>query len=261
LAVVLFKETNGLTLFKFASFPDDGFVHGISTRRGGVSPPPYDSLNLSMSVRDEPERVTENRRRLTRALEADSARLVSTRQVHGDDVLVVTDDFSPDAPLVAADVQVTGRPGWLLTLRFADCVPLLMVHQARRAVAVVHAGWRGTLKGAATAAIVALRERFGADPGGLLVGIGPAVGPCCYEVGEEVARQFADRSASISRERGARPRLDLLALNRQTVIAAGVPPAQIEIVDLCTSCRVDLFFSHRAQGFPAGRFCAAIGLK
>jgi polyphenol oxidase len=256
----LLHETSGLTLFKFASFPDDGFIHGISTRRGGVSPPPYDSLNLSMSVKDEPERVMENRRRFSRALGVDPTRLVSTRQTQSDDVLVVADDFTPNGPLLAADIQATGRPGWLLTLRFADCVPVLMVHQARRVVAAAHAGWRGTLKGAATAAVVALRERFGADPGGLRVGIGPAIGPCCYEVGDEVAGQFADQPEGLIRNGRTRARLNLWELNRRAVIAAGVPAGQVETAALCTRCRVDLFFSHRAQGFPAGRFCAAIGL-
>jgi polyphenol oxidase len=250
-----------LPLFTFATFPRpvDGIVHAISTRHGGVSPAPYDSLNLSLSVPDDPARVRENRRRFAAALGVDPDRLVSSRQVHGDDVLMVDDRFSTGGPLPAADVQVTDRAGWLLTLRFADCVPLLLVHSGRRVVAAVHAGWRGTLKGAVGTALAVLRDRYAAEPDGVRVGIGPSIGPCCYEVGEEVAEQFADRGLGVLRTAG-RPRLDLWELNRRAVLAGGVPAGQVEVARVCTRCHVNEYFSHRAQGYPAGRFSAAIGL-
>lgn len=252
--------TSGLPLLTFGLFPDRGFVHAVSTRHGGVSPPPYDSLNLSLAVRDEPGNVRGNRRRLAEAIGGDVDRLVGCRQVHGDNVLIVDDQFSPSAPLVGADIQMTDRPGWLLSLRFADCTPILMVHPGRRAVAAVHAGWRGTAKGAVGTAIKALQERYAADPAGLLVGIGPAIGPCCYEVGEEVAQHFAAAPSALARNGSARPHLDLWALNRQAACRAGVPPEQIEVAELCTRCESERFFSHRAEGFPAGRFGAVIGL-
>jgi polyphenol oxidase len=257
------QPANGLSLFRFASFPDErsGIVHAISTRQGGVSPAPYASLNLSLSVPDDPERVYENRRRFARALEVDPARLVSSRQIHGDDVLLVEDDFRADAPLARADIQATDRPGWLLTLRFADCVPILLADPARRVVAVVHAGWRGTLKQAVRTAVEALGGRYGASPGTLWAGIGPSIGPCCYEVGPEVAAQFADWPGGVVEQVGSRPHLDLWTLNRATLLLAGVPTEQIELAGVCTRCRSDLFFSHRAQGYPAGRFSAAIGLR
>ena len=256
----MLRERNGLPLFQFPHFPSEGLVHGISTRQGGVSEAPYATLNLSYAVNDEPERVSENRRRFATALGGDPARLVGCWQVHRDDVLVVEDDFDPNGPRPNVDIQVTDRPGWLLSLRFADCVPLLMVHPRRRVVAAVHSGWRGTRIGAAATAIRVLRERYGAEPEGLLVGIGPSIGPCCYEVGEEVAAQFADRPQAIIRNGRPRPHLDLWALNRQLVVGAGVPPEQLQSSELCTRCHADRFFSHRAHGFPAGRFGAAIGL-
>lgn len=253
-------EPTDLPLYRFEHFPSptDGLVHGISTRQGGVSEAPYASLNLSSSVQDDPERVAENRRRFALALGGDPGRLVGARQVHGDAVLVVDDTLDPRAAPPEVDIQITDRPGWLLSLRFADCVPLVMAHPERRAVAVVHAGWRGTRIRAAATAIRALRERYGAEPSGLLVGIGPSIGPCCYEVGEEVARAFADRPGGVLRN--GRPRLDLWALNRSAVIEAGVRPEQVRVAEVCTRCQADRFFSHRAHGFPAGRFGAAIGL-
>ena len=256
----MLRERNGLPLVQFAHFPTDGIVHGISTRLGGVSDAPYATLNLSSAVRDDPVRVSENRRRFAVALGGDPARLVGCWQTHGDDVLVVEDDFDPAGPLPKVDIQVTDRPGWLLSLRFADCVPLLMAHPKRRVVAAVHSGWRGTRIGAAATAIRVLGERYGAEPGGLLVGIGPSIGPCCYEVGDEVAAQFADRPESVIRDGRARPHLDLWGLNRRAVVEAGVPPEQVQLSELCTRCHADRFFSHRAHGFPAGRFGAAIGL-
>jgi YfiH family protein len=257
------EPANGLSLFRFACFPDErhGIVHAISTRQGGVSPAPYDSLNLSLSVPDEPERVYENRRRFARALKMDPERMVSSRQVHGDDVLLVEHDFQANAPLVRADIQATDRPGWLLTLRFADCVPILLADPDRSVVAVVHAGWRGTLKQAVGTAVATLGRRYGVPPAAIRAGIGPSIGPCCYEVGPEVAAEFADWPAGVVPRSGARPHLDLWALNRATLELAGVPANQIELAGICTRCRSDLFFSHRAHGYPAGRFSAAIGLR
>ena len=254
---------DNLPLFRFASLPSEevGIVHAVSTRLGGVSHPPYESLNLSLSVADQPERVVENRRRFAEALDWDPDRLVNSRQVHGADVLAVDDEFSSAAPLARGDIQITDRTGWLLTLRFADCVPIVLAHPARRAVALVHAGWRGTQIEAVATAVAALRQRFEADPAGIWAGIGPSIGPCCYQVGEEVASQFATRPFGIVRESHARPHLDLWELNRHALLTAGVPGGQIETAGICTRCHADRYFSHRAHGYPAGRFSAAIGLR
>ena len=256
----MLEQRAGVPILRFGSLRQAGFIHGVSTRLGGVSEPPYDSLNLSLMVRDDPERVRENRARFARAMGVAAERVVDARQVHGCDVLVVDSEFSlpPEPP--AVDIQITDRPDWLLALRFADCVPIVMAHPGRRAAAVVHAGWRGTQAGAAAVAVRALQERFGADPKGLIVGIGPSIGPCCYEVGEEVAAQFSDEPAVVLRQGERRPHLDLWAANRLALQRAGVPTEQVEVAHLCTRCRVDLFYSHRAEGFPSGRFTATIGL-
>jgi YfiH family protein len=271
-------EVNGLPLFKFESFPTAGIAHGISTRLGGVSEAPYDTLNISRLVPDEPTRVQENCRRFASALGFVPGRMLMAKQTHRDDVLVVDsdDEFasaldSPDR-FPKVDIQITDCPGWLLSLRYADCVPLLMVHPERRVVAVVHAGWRGTLKGAARTAVRALDERYGAEPSGLLVGIGPSIGGCCYEVGDEVAGPFEAASQAgqpwdgalkidpVRRSSGMKPYLNLQEANRATCQAAGVPSEQIETAEVCTRCHSDVYFSHRAMGVPAGRFSAAIGL-
>ncbi|MCC7106638.1 MAG: laccase domain-containing protein [Chloroflexi bacterium] len=155
---------------------------------------------------------------------------------------------------------MTDRPDWLLSLRFADCVPLLLWHEQRAVVGAAHAGWRGTLAEVGPATVEAMQRHFGAQPAGLRVGIGPSIGPCCYEVGGEVAAQFADWPQTVLRYRGPRPRLDLWTANRQQLEAAGVPADAIEVAGICTRCHADQFFSHRVLGYPAGRFGALIGL-
>lgn len=253
-------EWSAIPLFRFDLFPRDGLVHAISTRAGGVSPAPYDTLNLSLSVGDDPARVLENRRRFAAALGFQPDRLVTSRQVHGDDVLIVDEQYQPRDPLPAADVQITNRPGWLLTLRFADCVPVLLYAPRQRVVGAVHAGWRGTLQRAPARALEAMQARFHVSPRDVLVGIGPSIGPCCYEVGADVAQAFGGFPGVLA-SRAERQILNLWEANRQTLLAAGVPAGQIEVARLCTRCHSDLFFSHRAQGYPAGRFVGAIGLR
>jgi YfiH family protein len=143
-------------------------------------------------------------------------------------------------------------------LRYADCTPVLLADPERRVVAAVHAGWRGSAVRAAGAAVEALLDAFGSRPQDIVAGIGPAVGPCCYTVGQDVVEAFGDRSELFSEDQ----KLDLWTANRQALIEAGVPADQIEVAGICTQCQADRFFSHRAnQGQPAGRFAAVIRLE
>jgi YfiH family protein len=235
-------------------------AHGVSTRAGGVSAGPYSTLNLGSSVGDVPDAVVENRARLARALGFEPSRLVTTPQVHGKEVLVVDAETAPSALSIRADILVTREPGYLLMQRFADCVPILLWHETDRIVSVAHAGWRGTAIGVATRAVAAVAE-LGGEPSGIRAGIGPSIGPCCFEVGEDVVAAFPDvDGARVEGPRG-RPHLDLRELNRRQLVAAGVRPEQIEVSGQCTRCDPVTYFSHRALGYPAGRFGAAIGLR
>ena len=250
-----------LPRYSFASFDHPEIGHAVLTRHGGVSRGPYASLNLGSSVGDAPEHVRENRARLARALDFAPERLVTTPQVHGDAVLAVDESSAEHALGTRADILVTDRPGYLLMQRFADCVPLLFWHPAARAVGVAHAGWRGTAIGVAGRAVAALEERYAADPGGLRAAIGPSIGPCCFEVGEEVVARFPAANGAVRPGPRGRPHLDLWELNRRGLVDAGVPSDRIELAAVCTRCHADRFFSHRALGYPAGRFGAAIGLR
>ena len=248
-----------LPLATFGSFRDPSIRHGVSTRAGGVSAGPYASLNLGASVGDSQEAVVENRARLARALGFAPDRLVTTPQVHGKGVLVVNKETAPTALQTRADILVSCEPGYLLMQRMADCVSIMLWHKAACVVGVAHAGWRGTAIRVAGRAVEAVGE-LGGDPSGLRAGIGPSIGPCCFEVGEEVVAQIPGSEGVVIAGPNGRPHVDLWELNRRQLVAAGLPEDHVEVAGVCTRCQPETYFSHRALGFPAGRFGAAIGL-
>ena len=193
--------------------------------------------------------------------------LASVRQVHSDRLHLLKPEsaahsHSPSHPPAhaqrpEADGLLTSSAGHLLGVRTADCLPLLYVDRARRAVAAVHAGWRGTAKGIAARAVKRMEEQFGSPPGELEVVIGPGIGPCCYEVGPEVADQFAASAVQI---RGS-PHLDLPEANRLQLIEAGVNTSKVWGAGLCTACEAHQFYSYRREGTQAGRMLAVIGIR
>ncbi len=284
----------------------DWLVHGFSTRLGGFSQA-YGghALNLGFTRDDRREDVERNRAAFRQALGAADWPLAWLRQVHSDLIRPVPDplDFhtaalfvrrSPLEPRHAplpGDGLITAQPGVLLTVRTADCHPLLLVDVKRRAVAVLHAGWRGALKRIAEKGVGEMRRMFGSLPGDLRAAIGPGIHACCYEVGEEVREQFhsqfacADALFTVTKESDpireryplmflvqrapghiephlpVKIRLDLTAANRRQLLAAGVQARHIWASSLCTACRSDLLFSHRAQRGVTGRMMAAIGIR
>jgi hypothetical protein len=215
----------------------------FSTRNGGVSEGPYESLNLGILTDDDQDRVAENRSLLVDGLGLAAERVAMGWQVHGTDVL----DWDsapegggfarPGAELRKVDGHATAVPGLGLLVLVADCLPVALVAPGR--VAMVHCGWRGLAGGILGRAL----ERFDASPA---AAIGPGIGRCCYEVGDEVLAEFS-RYEGVADGR----MLDLRAIARQQLEAGGV--ARIEDVDLCTSCRPDLFFSHRRDNGVTGR--------
>ena len=240
-------------------------------------------LNLGFTEWDARENVLENRRRFQSALGATNMQPVCLQQFHSDVIQVF--DSAP-AGVCRGDALLTNRSGLLLCVQTADCVPILLVDRRRRAVAAVHAGWRGTLQRIVTKTIGAMRMHFGTKPRDIVAAISPAIGPCGYEVGVEVAAQFLSQfpdAASYFNEfrTGEEPNplqwlnmappghqpppksvfLDLGKANRSQLLSAGVPPNNVSAVSLCTACRPDLLFSYRKQGKCTGRLMAAIGLR
>ncbi|HUL58814.1 MAG TPA: peptidoglycan editing factor PgeF [Anaeromyxobacteraceae bacterium] len=227
------------------------FPHGFTTRAGGVSPAPWDSLNLGGAVGDEPERVAENWRRLEGETRLGFARV---RQVHGARAVIVG---GPTPPVEEADVVVSSRAGVAACVSVADCVPVLIADPGSGAVAAVHAGWRGTLARAAAEGVRALVAEAGSSPADLVAAVGPSIGPCCYEVSPDLVERFREEIGRDAVVPDA-PRLDLWAANVSILRAAGLLPGRVEVLGRCTSCERDLFFSHRRDGGRTGRQVAFI---
>jgi YfiH family protein len=237
--------------------------HAFSTRLGGVSEGLYASLNVGLNSGDDLARVRENRRRFLAA--GGFARpWVSVHQVHGPDVVAIGASEIPDAEY--GDALISDRPGVPIGVFTADCTPLLLADRSGRAVAAVHAGWRGTVAGIAARAVEALERRFGLAPSDLVAAIGPAAKRCCYEVGEEVVEAFEqidptparDDKESWIAQGPRRSHVDPPVMIRRQLRAAGVPSGQIHASGLCTLCRSDLFFSYRRDGQASGRLVSVL---
>jgi YfiH family protein len=184
---------------------------------------------------------------------SEAAVVISVRQVHGTAALVLDRPVTHREPFEDGwDALITDQRGVLLTIRTADCVPVLVHDPTRRVVAAIHAGWRGAVAEVVAKTLDTLRRRFGSEPGSLRVGIGPSAGPCCYEVDEPVLSRLRERFSgwrSVVRETGSRTALlDLRDLVRCQVEGCGVPAEQVHRVGLCTVCNPDLFYSHRREG-------------
>lgn len=255
-----FQENNGVRYFTFESLA--GVSQAVFTRRGGVSPAPWDSLNMGGGVGDDIAHVRENRIRSFNALGRDPASIHDVWLVHGTEV--VHAQYPRDLKLKApqADIIITDNPGVTLFMRYADCVPLLFHDPQKSVVALGHAGWMGTVRGVAQVVIRAMQERYGTNPGDVHAGIGPAIGPDHYEVGMDVAEQvrgaFGARAEALLQPRGDRFMFDLWKANRFQMEEAGV--VHIETAEICTACHTEDWYSHRAEKGRTGRFGALIGL-
>jgi polyphenol oxidase len=282
----------------------DWLVHGFSTRPGGASELASASrglkakrervLNLGFADWDSRAHVLENRKKFFRAIGADKLRPVTLRQIHSDVAHraeasngSASTNAKENAP--QGDALFTRDPGLLLVVQTADCIPILLADPKRRAIAAIHAGWRGTLSRIAAKTLGRMHMEFGTRPEDVIAALGPGIGRCCYEVGSEVARDFDgqfpnarewfdgpfDTLASGENDPNWLPwltmmppghappplrvHLDLIAANRAILADAGVPSRQVSSSGLCTACRTDLLFSYRRER-STGRLIGAIGL-
>jgi YfiH family protein len=256
-----FHETDGLRYFQFEIFPKD-LTQAVFTRRGGVSPAPWDSLNVGGTVGDEAARVQENRVRSFGAVGRRLDSMFDVWQVHSADHVFAKEPRRADEGYHKADIILTDRPMITLYMRFADCVPVLLYDPVRAVVGMVHAGWLGTVRGAARAAIEAMIAGYGSQPGDILAAIGPSIGVDHYEVGADVLQRvdaaFGAEGSQLVEVRAGKSYLDLWAANRMQLSQAGVK--QIEVAGVCTACHTDDWFSHRAERGRTGRFGAMIAL-
>jgi len=279
------RKSHGLRILQVPALAKVSWlVHGFSTKPGGVSDQGGEKvLNLGYTEWDTKESVLENRRRFQSALDASDLQLISLQQIHSDVIHLF--DAAP-AELCHGDASATNSPGLLLGVQTADCVPILLVDPKKRAIAAVHAGWRGTLKRIVAKAIGKMQMQYKSSPADLLAAIGPSIGACCYEVGTEVATQFLSQFAEAPDwfdefRTGDEPNpiqwlnmmppghqpppknvlLDLRKANRAQLLGAGLRPSNVFVSDLCTACRRDLLFSYRKEGLQSGRLLSVIGIR
>jgi len=242
-----------------------GFSHGFSTREGGVSAAPFDSLNLARNVGDDPAAVAENHRRFAEALGVPAAAVYEVTQVHGAVVHAVGagDQVAAvrrvEADALAAGPSSTGE-AVCLAIRTADCVPVLIADPESRAVAAAHAGWRGIVAGVIPAAIRALAEAGGGDPSSFVAAIGPHIRVDAFEVGDEVAREIEAAAPGCGAIRAGQPRphADLSLVVRAHLGAGGVHSDSVDDVGGCTFVGAERFFSYRRDGSRSGRLLSAI---
>jgi len=243
--------------------------HGFSTRAGGVSRPPFDTLNLGVGRGDETADVLENYRRFCAVIGTDPERAVLSKQIHEANVRIVT---SADAGKglsrprdYTADALISDAVNLPLVVFSADCGILLLYDRVHHAAGAVHAGWRGCAAGIVEQAVRAMKDAYGTEPGQLLAAVGPCIGPCCFETDNDVPDAMrsalgSDANAYLE-QRGAKWQVDLAGLNRQWLLRAGVAPPHIDSCGLCTACRPDLFWSHRKMGSARGAQIAMISLN
>jgi polyphenol oxidase len=280
------RTVQGVEILELAPFKKlPWIVHGFSTRTGGASVLNSGErvLNLGFTDWDQRENVLKNRQALQSAIGATDSRLVLLQQFHSAVALFLA---NPREEPRKGDASLTNSRGILLGVQTADCVPILLVDVKKRAIAAIHAGWRGTLARIAEKTIGEMRKQLGSKPADILAVLGPAIGGCCYEVGTELVTEFTSQFADAEEyfdelRTGEEPnplqwlnmmppghqprpknvRLDLRKANRSQLLAVGLRDANIFVSNLCTACHPDLFFSYRKEGTNSGRLLSAIGMR
>lgn len=241
----------------------EGFRHAFFTRRGGHSPPPFDSLHFGATGQSADD-LAANVRSAAEALRIAPARLYTATQVHGKDVIVARGNDDRNEMLSRrADAVVSAAPEVACGVKVADCVPVLIADRSSGAVAAIHSGWQGTEINVAAAGIAAMRSVLGA-PCDLLAAIGPHIEVCCFEVGDDVAerlRSCAPAADAIDRTREPRPHVDLRKIVRAQLMALGLCDDAIDDVSGCTKCDGSRFFSYRRDRENSGRMLAAIAVR
>lgn len=265
---------NGFPFVRFPAFQKaGGVVAGVASRKGGVSAAPFDSLNMSFSTGDDPDAVRENRRRFLSLLRIPAEDIISCHQVHGTNIVPVgaadkgRGALDRESAVPGCDGLVTNERHVPITMNFADCTPLLFYDPVEDVIGISHGGWRGTAGDIAGKTVALMGKLYGSRPEQILAGIGPAIGACSFEVGEDVIDAFRplfgdEELRSLYTEKGNGKFLfNLPGANQKLLLRAGLLASHIDDCGLCTYCHDDLFFSYRKSGGKTGRPMAAMMLE
>ncbi|MDO4519515.1 MAG: peptidoglycan editing factor PgeF [Eubacteriales bacterium] len=267
------NRNQGVTYLSYPAFENYGdFVHGFSTRLGGVSKGIYSSMNLSFTRGDEDEAVHENYRRLAGAIGFSAEDIVMSDQTHTTNVRVITAQDRGNGitrPRAFRDVDgmITNVPGIVLATFYADCVPLFFIDPVHKAIGLSHSGWRGTVGKIGAVTVEKMREEFGSEPKDLIAAIGPSICQSCYEVSEDVIVEFQKNFGREYWERlyyakeNGKYQLNLWEANRIIFKEAGILEEHISMPGICTCCNPEFLFSHRASHGKRGNLGAFLGIK
>ena len=270
---ILEVEDGEVPYLRYPLLSDTGIVkHGFSTRLGGVSEGCYASMNLSFTRGDREEDVRENFCRIADAIGVRCEDMVFSQQTHTSNVRVVTEadrGMVITRPLAWQDVDglVTDVPGICLVTFYADCVPLFFVDPVKKVIGLSHSGWRGTVAKIGKETVRKMREVYGCDPGDILAAVGPSICQDCYEVSEEVIRQFQehfsekDWASLFYKKENGKYQMDLWRANEMIFLESGIKTEHIAVTNICTHCNSEVLYSHRAMGDQRGNLAAFLALN
>jgi len=251
-------KKSSLPYFEIPSLAGLGWIkHGFLTRMGGVSTPPYDSLNLTGENGDRQEHVSRNKERIAAIFGFNPKHLILLNQMHQDNILVLREPHGTIPSLLEYDALITDYPNTFLGILTADCLPVFVVDQRKKVIAAIHAGRQGTALHITTKVLKNMEEEFGCSPDNLRIALGPSIGPCCYEIGEEVFLPEWEPYATSTRN--GKKKVDLAKINIAHMEREGIKTEQISWITLCTCCHHNLFFSYRRER-RTGRQLSFIGI-
>lgn len=260
---MLITRSGELKYYEFKSFADQDVCVRFYSRQGGVSPEPWSSLNQGGTVGDLRDHVVENRRKVFADLQRPVDSIFDVWQVHGNQVICTDTPRDLNGGHQKADAIFTDKEEITLFMRFADCVPIVLFEPQKRVVGIVHAGWQGTVNAVVVKAVESIRERYGVEPGKLMAGIGPSIGPDHYQVradvSDQVLKTFGASSSELLTSSDGNLFLNLWKANELLLRRAGV--AKIETSEICTACNTEDWYSHRKEKGKTGRFGAAAFLR
>lgn len=259
-----------LVYYTVPRFENTGLVRVVfTTRLGGVSNTPFNSLNLGIKKKDSKESIYQNYQILSRATGIPVENMVLSDQIHGDKIVRVGEkdigkDFFNTNRISGVDGLITNEKEVALVTFYADCVPLFFLDPIQKAIGLTHAGWRGTIKGIGRKTIKKMEEEFYTKPENCLVAIGPSIGPCCFEVGKDVVEkiniEFTKPEQYYTDKGNGKYMVDLWKLNQNQLMEAGIHPQNVELSKICTKCNRDIFFSHRGDQGNTGSLAAVLML-
>lgn len=271
-SVMRLNHSRGVGYITFLNLESYKFVtHAFSTRIGGVSEAEFSTMNLGFGRGDTNENVTENYHRFCDAIGVSFDKLVASAQDHGTNIRCVTEKecgigIFKEKDMTSVDGLLTNRPGVVLVTYYADCTPIFYLDPVKKVVGLAHAGWRGTVGGIAKKMVEKMTANYGCEPEHIVCAIGPAIGPCCYEVDEPVYEKFAavdilSTPDIATKQENGKYKINLWQANKALLRSAGVHEENIAVSDVCTCCNKNLLFSHRATKGKRGNLAAMISLK